>query len=243
MNHLSRRLENGKGENDLPHRCGLALTRHLDDLLLENPAVALEASRRALGQTFLATVEAISTEFHNGKNKEGAEATHDRIGTAIERIEQFLSRIPPEVPGASPGSSRVSQMHIIDHLIRLHSRISVPDGVREAMGEECLREATAAAASLTTSAAEGLRGSGAVDWAESVRETAARIAEMRRRNRVSILESASAEGKSPDETLQLLDAMRWLDRVGYHTWRICEHLSTPPNTSLQTDGREPHTDE
>lgn len=234
MNHLSRRLENGKGENDLPHRCGLALTRHLDDLLLENPAVAREASRRALGQTFLATVEAISTEFHNGKNKEGAEATHDRIGTAIERIEQFLSRIPPEVPGASPGSSRVSQMHIIDHLIRLHSRISVPDGVREA---------TAAAASLTTSAAEELRGSGAVDWAESVRETAARIAEMRRRNRVSILESASAEGKSPDETLQLLDAMRWLDRVGYHTWRICEHLSTPPNTSLQTDGRETHPDE
>lgn len=35
----------------------------------------------------------------------------------------------------------------------------------------------------------------------------------------------TADGQGvPAKALEILDAMRWLDRVGYHTWRICNYL-------------------
>jgi len=36
-------------------------------------------------------------------------------------------------------------------------------------------------------------------------------------------QTASGKG-DPAQALEVLDEMRWLDRVGYHTWRIGNYL-------------------
>ncbi|HEY9170958.1 MAG TPA: hypothetical protein VI136_01595, partial [Verrucomicrobiae bacterium] len=52
----------------------------------------------------------------------------------------------------------------------------------------------------------------------------------RRSGRPLVLKRTAAAGGDPARALEVLDAMRWLDRVGYHAWRICNYLGG--------DGRE-----
>jgi phosphate:Na+ symporter len=48
---------------------------------------------------------------------------------------------------------------------------------------------------------------------------------------------------APEDILERLDAMRWLDRVGYHAWRICYHLSTPATDIASPRDEECHPDD
>jgi phosphate:Na+ symporter len=42
--------------------------------------------------------------------------------------------------------------------------------------------------------------------------------------RTETIEAASVGGFSAEDTIRRLDAARWLQRVGYHYWRIAYHL-------------------
>jgi phosphate:Na+ symporter len=101
------------------------LTRYLDKTLLQSPAVALEAVRRALRDTSLATMEAINGVVCDKKPEFDLEARRLEISQAITEIQRFLATIPQDSnPRLTP--SRVNMMHVIDHLIRLEGRITPP---------------------------------------------------------------------------------------------------------------------
>jgi len=83
-------------------------------------------------------------------------------------------------------------------------------------------------------AESGLQGRGADDWMEQVKLKSENLAQERRRERSAILEEIAAGQWEPTLALGILDAMRWLDRIGYHSWRLCHYLGSdtaPLNTS------------
>ena len=51
-----------------------------------------------------------------------------------------------------------------------------------------------------------------------------RSVELRRNERPMVLQQTATGAAAPARALDLLDAMRWLDRLGYHTWCICHYL-------------------
>jgi phosphate:Na+ symporter len=51
------------------------------------------------------------------------------------------------------------------------------------------------------------------------------IAQQRRELRPKILERTASGELTPDAALTEIDALQWIDRVGYHLWRIVHHLS------------------
>jgi phosphate:Na+ symporter len=70
----------------------------------------------------------------------------------------------------------------------------------------------------------GLSGRAPADWLAQMERAAVALAEQRRQARPIVLkETADGQG-GPAQALEILDAMRWLDRGGYHTWRICNYL-------------------
>jgi phosphate:Na+ symporter len=58
---------------------------------------------------------------------------------------------------------------------------------------------------------------------------------------VEVLRQAAEGFGDAVEGLQRLDAMRWLDRVGYHAWRIANYLagSGRPEVGGRDVGHEP----
>jgi phosphate:Na+ symporter len=203
---------------------GPRLTRHLDDSVLNVPEVALEAARRALCETATSLFEVVRARLSQ-QSRELRHVELPRIHDALQQIQHFVARIPP-LPEDRPMSlSRVDQMHAMDHLLRLEASLHPPRKVWETLSDPHIEGAVKQTSDLLRLADAGLRGQAPDDWSQQVGELAAHLAELRRGQRPVVLQQTAHGEWDPNRALNLLDTMRWLDRLGYHTWRICHYLA------------------
>lgn len=203
---------------------GPAFTRHLDKSLLQLPPVAMEAAARALGEIAATTLAEANALL------EGNEPTRQGRGhlwaaqAAIRETRAFLAGAHLDQNDQQGYNRRLALLHASDHLDRLV--------------EACLErnaflpgnEVLAAAQRLAPEIAEAQIWLGQPGWDgdEMVRhlaEASVRQAEERRLHRAWLLAETAAGKVAPDETQAQLEAMRWVDRVGYHTWRALHHLA------------------
>lgn len=211
-------------ERLLPDR-GPTLTRHLDDTLLHAPSVALEASHRALRDSAAATVEVFRRALGDpALGSAGEEPGPEEINQALERIQAFVARIPPVRDDEPLAQARTAVLHAIDHLVRLADRMQAPAGVSRFLAHPRMREPSAMTLRVLKTAAQGIRGEAGEGWTLELVQAAEALAEMRHRSRPEILRETSEGEHDPHVALAVLDAMRWLDRIGYHTWRACHYL-------------------
>ncbi len=201
---------------------GPRLTRHLDPTLLHTPPVALEALRRALAETACRLFAALRGCL---EAQPAPEVARQEIAGALAEAQQFLARIPVLPGDVAVSQARLAEMHALDHLTRLQVRLELPAGVLERFGDETLRTARQLAGEILGLATSGLVGGGPTAWLVDLEAKAAALADLRRHQRAEILrETAEGEG-APDDSLERLDALHWLDHAGYHAWRICVYLS------------------
>lgn len=201
---------------------GPLLTRHLDKSLLQTPAVALEATQRALRDTACALMTSLDTRL--GPAKSGGEfASRVDVQQALEQIQEFLARIPSQADAAAQAESRVSQMHAIDHLMRLQSRMQPPPGVQRMLNHERLTTVTERTRHILQLGIAGLRDEAPEEWLATMQRESSEMAAQRLRERPAILHQA-ADDWTPPQILALLDAIRWVERIAYHAWRTCNYL-------------------
>ncbi len=222
-------------ERLLPDR-GPALTRHLDNTVLRAPAVALEATRRALRDTAAETFEVLRTGLAGGAGTAGGgEAKEQALRQAMEAVEAFFARIPPMTEDEPISRRRVAQVHAIDHLTRLQARLAPPAGVRRALADARSQPALDLARAILAEGSRGLRGEANAESLAKVERMANDLVALRREGRPEILRQTANGASEPTRALELLDAMRWLDRVGYHTWRISRYLAGDGEFASGTD--------
>jgi len=199
------------------------LARHLDDSLLGVPEVAMEATRRALRATAAELFDATRSRLAWG-NRGYHDSGSPRVHTAILKIQTFLGRIH-HLPGDRPMSSlHVAQIHVIDHLLRMEESMQSPRAQLEHLNDPSLRAVIAQTAEILRLAGAGLRGEEAEGWIDRVRAQSEGLAELRRHDRPLVMQATAFGELDSDKGLMLLDTMRWLDRIGYHTWRIAHYL-------------------
>lgn len=212
-------------ERVLPDR-GPVFTRHLDRSLLLTPPVALEATKRALRLTaatlFQGLLRNLDSDFKDAASHGQAEA---EIEEALTGIQEFLGRIPMPVESNSGlGERRVAQLHAIDHLLRLQPRLRVDEAMRGMLGHPRLGPARAWTVKVLKAGLTVMNQTAPGDWARSIEKDSAALAAWRREMRPQILQETAGGGADPASSLQLLDALHWLDHTGYHAWRICYYL-------------------
>ncbi|MCL4180868.1 MAG: hypothetical protein KJ072_24360 [Verrucomicrobia bacterium] len=227
-------------ERLLPDR-GPALTRHLDDTVLQTPAVALEATRRALRETAAETFRALRGGL--GGPADDAAPSEEQLRPVLDRLREFFPRIPPAAEDEPLSQSRVAQMHAMDHLTRLQARLTPPANVRRALDEAGMETALKLARAILAQGEAGLRGGAPEGWLPQVEQYATSLVELRRRQRPEILQDTAGGASAPGRALDLLDAMRWLDRLGYHTWRICHYLGPEDHSARSLTDASDRSDE
>jgi phosphate:Na+ symporter len=208
-------------ERALPDR-EPALTRHLDKTVLQAPAVALEATRRALRETAAETFHALQATL--GGSAAGGDAREIQLRHALDRLQEFFPQIPPVAEDEPLSQLRIAQMHAMDHLTRLQTRLTPPASVRRVLADPRLQAAVTLTRAILEQGEAGLRGNAPDDWLTRVQQQASELEELRRKERPLILQQTAGGASAPAQALDVLDTMRWLDRVGYHTWRICNYL-------------------
>lgn len=218
-------------ERLLPEK-GLELTRHLDDTLLHSPAVALEATRRALRNTAVELFQIVGANL--GRHPDSMESQVVRVNEALERTQRFFNKIPAVSDEKPLSALRVAQMHAIDHLLRLKFHRHQPAEMQRVLPWENLQKAMKLAEEMLELGKSGLLGKEERGWTMNMERKAMKLAELRRQERPLVLSQTAERQKDPALALQMLDSMRWLDRIGYHVWRICHYLGQEdPNMQLQ----------
>jgi len=200
------------------------LTRHLGDTLLQAPAVALESTRRTLIETTL-TINKMLLDLLGSGVASIDERERNEIKQALEVIQQFFSRIPPMNENESLSRTRVYQLHAIDHLVRLFKRLDLSSGERSMLFQPLLRPELIQCKQALELVRQGLLDRAQPGWLVAIRAQAQTLADLRRDNRLNILQETAIGRRGPSDALDALDAIRWLERVTYHSWRLCHYLT------------------
>ncbi len=212
------------------------LTRHLDRTVLTLPPVALEASRRALVDIAAETFRALARRIRpDATPPHPAQPAEDLI-EGLKRLQDFLREVPAIADDQPLSNRRLDQMHAIEHLTRLQARLTLPESVKRQLPLDNFQEVIAMTADILLEGADLLETNPEASL-DSLEAKATRLVNLRKNHRPKVLRESAIGSADPSSTMDQLDAMRWFDRLGYHTWRICLHLDpnvvTPPDTDQE----------
>ncbi len=215
----------GMIERIIPER-GPSLTRHLDDALIEEATMASDAAMRTMRDIAHETFDAVRRRLAAPKHAPPHERL-ERIDQALGEVRRYLGRIaaqPDEASKAYP--TQLSMLHALDHLDELVKRCEAAGHLAWIEQDARLGELSASLARAVSDAQPGLAGDEAA-WrgAEEIAEMSRSLGDRRRALRPTILEESARGEFSPDAALQRLDALIWIDGLGYHVWRTVHHLS------------------
>jgi len=211
-------------ERMLPEK-GPRLTRHLDPSVLKIPAVAMEAVRGCLRESAVLLFELLEERLVDHAPDRHTEESALQINTAMREVSEFISRIPQieyEVPGTH---LRRDSFHAIDHLTQLlpcatQQHLPVQTETLGEAAADCRRSLAAARRFLTNAAGMDLDPAAP----EYFERTSTALAAWRKAERLKLLESPAAAGLRARESIKLLDTIRWIDMIAYHSWRIAFYL-------------------
>jgi len=210
-------------ERLVPER-GPALTRHLDSSLIEIPEVAIEAVRRTLMEVAAEILDEIDRRLRGA-----IPVTPDRTDAALAALKEtrrFLGQI--SFPASHPDqlNTRVSMIHALDHLNQLAGVVKSNFDPALLNGDQRLQEPKHSVLEMVVAAAASLRRQAPAPERDKLQRLSLALAERRRTERAALLEESAHGTVAPGQALHTLDGLRWLDAVGYHTWRALHHLST-----------------
>ena len=201
-----------------------ALTQRLDDSLLAIPAVALEASQRALEQTTMRLLDACAALL-DGPRVDLTPGVLLALEQALESVYAFVSRIEV-LPGDAPGhAQRIAQLHAMDHLMRFRTRLEDLQRAALDLGASDYAWALSHNRQILALTRQGLaQGQLAAQLAE-LQTQALGLSELSRQMRHALLERDASNGATPADILARADVLRWLERTGHHLWRISHYLA------------------
>ncbi|WP_439590279.1 Na/Pi cotransporter family protein [Hydrogenophaga sp.] len=211
-------------ERFLPDR-GEATTQRLDASLLSLPAVALEASQRALEVASLGLLD-VYGEMLSGTATTTHEARLQQAAPSLNEIYDFVSRIESPADDTVAAAQRIAQLHAIDHLLRFRSRLQELTQARVDLTEPGYHWAMQNSRQILNLARSGLERQDVQSSMESLVLNAMALSKLSREVRHDVLKAAvSGPDSEAHIALQRTDSFRWLERTANHIWRICHYLS------------------
>jgi phosphate:Na+ symporter len=210
-------------ERLLPDR-GENLTQRLDDSMLAIPAVALEASERALEQITMHLLQAYS-DLLEGRSEELAPGRLQEFRRSLDTAYSFVSRIKLLPHDGAGTAQRIAQLHAIDHLLRFRTRLEDLARAGLDLSAPAYDWALSHNLRILKVARHGLREQRLADMLPELELNAVGLTELSRQMRHELLDDADADSGSAADILAKADAYRWLERTGHHIWRISHYLA------------------
>ncbi len=202
---------------------GPGWTRHLDAAVRRVPAVAIEATRRALRETAIGIVDTLLT----GLERREWPANNAEYLETLQEIQNYLEQLPVSSDDAKMIQERLAQMHAIDHLLRLRSRLTPPFTLQRALADSQQAAAIEQVRQVLGFAREGMTLGLSNEATTTMAGVVDSLKRLREEQRMSAIQSTALGTRTPAETLQLLDALRWMERVAAHASRTSAYLLVP----------------
>lgn len=217
------------------------MSDRLDDSLLSIPAVALEAAQRALEQITGRLLDAYA-ELLSGTLPPDHAARLAKTGIALDRTFDFVSRIQLDVDDEAGCEQRIAQLHAIDHLLRLRSRLYNLEQAHIDFADPAYDWALEISRGMLGMARQGISEQDLAGCMQQLEHDAEALAGLSRKSRHQWLQQTATRNHQAADALRTTDAFRWLERTGNHIWRACHYLAlgrAPGNHAPGQDAAAP----
>jgi phosphate:Na+ symporter len=199
---------------------GPTWTRHLDAAVRRVPSVAISATARALSQTARETLRDLSRGLVQHKWSE----TPDESTATVREIQDYLEKLPVAAEDSAMIQERLEQLHAIDHLYRLISRLRPPFTLQRVLAGPKTVEPVRDCRRVLDLAEQVMIGAASEAERLELQRLADQLKKYREERRILVIQDSALGKLRPAEALQLLDAYRWVDRVAAHAARVAEYL-------------------
>jgi phosphate:Na+ symporter len=200
---------------------GPHLTRRLDDQLLDDSGLAIEAAAATARDIARHMAETLRDLLEPGRRR-GAAARLMAAREALDETRRFVDQLRTDPSADKPYRLHMATMHMLDHLLRLAHRCAQHERIEALQSEHRLRRLSAILRETCGALLVEKIGPDEEARLDRIR----RLFRRRRRDyRERMVSAASRHAIDTDTTLRRLDAMRWLHRVVYHLWRVAHHAS------------------
>lgn len=200
------------------------LARRLEPSFLNQPEVALDAVVGTLVEVTESLFKALRRRLQEGRHLDGDDNVVDDSFGAIRDTTRYLHEIRSADGKPVVLDQRTNAMHVVDHLSRLAERCKESkrfETIHRVDDLKSYREQLVALTRLPLLNAEREVSLDVVSQHEAFYRS---LDEALEGYRQSTIEQLEAGELSSEETLNRLDAFRWLRRVAFHAWRITFHL-------------------
>lgn len=211
-------------ERIVPER-GPDLTRRLDPSVAKLAPVAVEAARL----TLLDVARALAGALHDALSTGPTPRTRGIVVAAARALDEtraFLARIRTDAESASEHERHIAVLSAHDHLRRLVRRaVDRPDAIAAARELDAVGTPREWLLGLLAEVRDRLDANEAETLLPRLAKISRSLASTRRAMRDRILHETAHGRLSAAEASRQIDAINWMDRVGYHLWhagaRLC----------------------
>lgn len=225
----------------IPQR-GPELTRHLDRSLMQLGEVAIDAARRTAMETAWVVTGTVAAMLKG--DTRGTEETLTRAEEALRETARFLGDLPADARHGNGQRQELATLHAVDHLQRLVGACREKEVITRAISDPALAAHRGSVVSAIDTVRFGLAGEpkppagnahDAAGCVAVIEKTSQHIAQQRREQRTITLERTAGGVIDPNDALERIEAMRWLDRAAYHIWRATHHLLSPAGSPTSSE--------
>ena len=207
------------------------LTHLLDKNMSQLPTVALEAARRSLLEIERYLGRETEMIVREGRLREDELTLVDKT---LGDVRVFLSTIRlDDIGKQNDYGQHLSLLHTIDHLERWLYVLREIEPVDSLRNTDFLaaRELVLHELDLVHQLNHHTPPEDSKMWKLASKQ----LAEYRKAHRSELLEETAANQLEMEQTIQKVQVLLWLDRIGYHIWRATRHLIKPTVPSERFD--------
>ena len=214
-------------------------TERLEEALIQNPNVAIEASRSTLTDVFQDVLHLLyrlfSFEFDRDRITERLEKPHE----TLEVTADYLRRVNVSESDQQTLQSYQEVVLALDHIQRLTRRFKEIKRLDVAHEDKELKKIAERLTSLISETETALKDRSTLLDEQPLQTFWQELDENQKTTRRKFTESGSKDGSDFEVVLGQLDAYRWLFRISYHLWRVVHHLQNARLNEQNDEQAEP----
>jgi phosphate:Na+ symporter len=224
----------------VPQR-GPHLTRHLGPIVAKGP-LAVDAAGLTLREILEEALAALSKLLAGDPNPAPTLERFQAVDAALLETREFLSQVQSKPQGGTQYARHLGLLHVLDHLDRLSDACRENPALGAVRQHPDVKEVLVALERAIDACSRSIDSDAPLDPA-SLGEESLGIASSRKEGRPRLLLATAAGEVAPGEASKVLETVRWIDRLAFHTWRAAHHLfpsdpSSIPEASLPSDEGE-----
>jgi phosphate:Na+ symporter len=209
------------------------LTRYLDPSVASVPALAVDAARRTVMEIAGVLTGASQATLRPGPRDRTLPETLATADRSLAAARRFLSDIRSSPESPREHMRHLDVLHTIDHLESLIAALQKTGYLVHLGPPGAPRELAAEVRGRLEPIGLWLKTREGAAPVEEAATLTANVAERRRTARLSLMDGTAAGALRPDDALDQMDALRWVDRIVYHICRATLRLAGATDDGLE----------